>query len=168
MAADKARGGNWVYAEEVLKTLSAHQQVETTTLILYHEWALPLVEMDSPQAAAEAYRRVEPLQGRPEPALAFREAFHVAQDYGEEAEPLAALILWSAAARPRIRLEPHTAALDNSGVPWSLVILRPSPPGWARYVGLPERFYTYRSTTSPQRLLTRLLERASQVRGRPG
>jgi hypothetical protein len=158
IVADKVKGGRWEYAEEILKTIpSLGYRFASASLILYHEWSTPLVEpTPSLSAPAEAYSQVTPLPGRPEPSLGLREAYHMILDYwGDLARPKV-LLLWSAAARPRIRLELGLRLLESVGVGVDVVVLRPSLPGWARYVGVPERHYTYRSTSSPLRLLMRV------------
>ena len=159
IVADKPKGGRLEEVLEVLKNLpSLGFKVSSTSLILYHEWSLPLLDPTPDLSApARAYEKVQPLPGRPEPVLGLREAYYTLLDYDGELVNPRVLLLWSAVARPRIRLDVGLNLLESLGVKVSLVVMRPSLPGWARYVGVPERYYTYRSTTSPLKLLHKVL-----------
>ena len=159
IVADKPKGGRLEDALEVLKTLpTVGFKVSSIALILYHEWSLPLLDPTPDLSApARVYEKVQPLPGRPEPVLGLREAYYTLLDYQSEFVNPRVLLLWSAVARPRIKLDLGFNLLETLGVKVSLVVMRPSLPGWARYVGVPERHYTYRSTTSPLKLLHKIL-----------
>lgn len=159
VVADKVKGGNWEGALEIMKNLSSiGYRISSASLVLYHEWSLPLLDpTPDPAAPASVYSEVEPMPGRPEPCLGLREAYSLVADYGRELGEPRVLLLWSAAARPKLRLDLCLKLLESMRVPVGLVVLRPSLPGWARYVGVPERYYTLRSTTSRLKLVSKAL-----------
>ncbi|MEN2999880.1 MAG: hypothetical protein ABDH61_04830 [Acidilobaceae archaeon] len=169
LAVEKTREIDTALAEEFLRIAAALRRPEgyKVALVVYGEGAVPLLDpTDRWELLPEAFDQA-PLLGKSADLL---EALREVREMAElEEEPWGALILWSAAVRPRFKVELALRFLQRMGVAYKVLVLRPSLPGWARYHGELAEAVTYRNNMNMEKLylkLTEELERAALgVRG---
>ncbi|MCS7107226.1 MAG: hypothetical protein NZ902_03880 [Acidilobaceae archaeon] len=158
LAAEKTKEIDPVLVTEFLKAAAALRKPEgyRVSLVVYGERALPLIDpTDRWDLLPEAFDQV-PFLGKSADLL---EALREVREMVElEEEPWGTLILWSAAVRPRFKVELAFRFLQRMGVAYKLLVLRPSLPGWIKYHGELAGAVTYRNNMNVEKLYLKLAE----------
>ncbi|MCX8195507.1 MAG: hypothetical protein N3F67_00250 [Acidilobaceae archaeon] len=166
IAAEKTREVDVALVREFLRAASSFRRPlgHKVSLIVFGERAVPILDpTESWELLPEAYD-VVPLLGKSADLLAaVEEAWEVAE---LEEEPRAALFLWSAAVRPKHKVELALRFLERGGMAYRVVALRPSMPGWAKYHEELAKAVTYRNNMSVEKLYIRLAEELERAVGR--
>ena len=161
VAADKSKGADIEASLAVIRSLERRCRPDGCRLglVAYASRPLPLVDLGAGASIYSSYSEAPILQGRPEPALALIEAYEMLVDLGERTGDKLVILLWSMAARPRVRMDEVVGFLERAGVGVRIVALRPSLPGWySSYSRIPEdSIRKVRKTTNFDKLAARLL-----------
>lgn len=171
VAAEKSRGVNVRLAHSIIEEIEKEARLAGSRLglVVYSRRPLPLVDLagsSSSSGISEAYNYCPILDGRPEPLTGIMEAYEMIQDY-KPTLPITSTIvlLWSAAARPRVPLKEALEAMENHGIPVKIIVLKPSPPKWLpRLLGPsyePDKLRFVRKTTNIQKLASAILAEAT-------
>ena len=160
-AAEKSRSVNPDFVIEILKAASSHEATKGSrlALIVYSDRALPLVDYSEAREAIPLAYLSAPVLGKgSDPVAALLEAWEMIGDLSLPPRRDRLILIWSASSRPKARFDLIVRFLEEMGVRVSIVALRPSMPGWIKHFPHSlDLIHTVRSTTSPRRLVDRLL-----------